>query len=220
MQAKSGLPGGRELLCINTEKVYDWVLNEATFDVTFRDIMLPEDGEEGLNCDDFDIEDVTCEVTPLGFDVLSRHNREFVFGRKEVTLQLVKIRKKFKVTFNFPTASGTKSVSREKSRTEHVILCAPDDTDIKVKVTDVDCMIVDFDCDTDYDTFDAVVNVRICQSIQSVFKVTLELEAEFCHPRDILPIPGTACPTPTIPPQCPVLFPDDDCDDDDGHGKE
>ena len=100
---KNGLPGGRELLCINTEKVYDWVLNEATFDVTFRDILLPEDGEDGLSCDDFDTEDVTCEVTSLGFEVLSRQNREFVFGRKEVTLQLVKIRKRFLVTFNFPT---------------------------------------------------------------------------------------------------------------------
>ena len=81
-------------------------------------------------------------------------------------------------------------------------------------------MIVDFDCDEDMDMFDAVVTVRICQSIQSVFPVTLELEAEFCQPRDILPIPTTACPTPAIPPQCPVLFPDDEDCDDDGHGKE
>ena len=65
MQAKSNLPGGRELLCINTEKVYDWVLNEAIFDVTFRDVLLPEDGEDVLTCDDFDPEDVTCEVIDL-----------------------------------------------------------------------------------------------------------------------------------------------------------
>jgi hypothetical protein len=209
MQAKN-LTGGSEVLCINTTKVYDWILNEATFDLTFVDEDLQGNGEDQITCEDI-TGPVTCEVTPGEVEVIDRENRDFVIGRREITLQLVTLRKHFTVTFFFPTAHGTQETSFDFSRCEQVILCAPEGTDIEVTFTDVDCFICSFECDEATDTFDAQITVRLCQSIQSTFPVTLEIEAEFCQPRDILPIPA-ACPTPSIPPQCPALFPDDDDD--------
>lgn len=69
MQAKS-LSGGQELLCINTTKVYDWIINEATFDIPVC-VEL-----EDTDCDEVDT--VSCEVDPLKAVVLSRQDREFI----------------------------------------------------------------------------------------------------------------------------------------------
>ncbi|WP_078434154.1 MULTISPECIES: hypothetical protein [Metabacillus] len=204
MQAKN-LTGGQELLCINTTKVYDWILNEATFDLTFTDETLPIVGEDPLTCDEI-TGPVTVEVTPGPVEVLNREDREFVIDGALVTLQLVTIRKNFTVTFFFPTATGTEVASFDFARCEQVVLCAPEGTDIEVTYSELDSFICSFECDFLTDTFDALVTVRTCQSIQSTFPVTLEIVADFCQPRDILPTP--ACPTPTMPPQCPVLFPD------------
>lgn len=209
MQAES-LTGGKELLCINTTKVFDWILNEATFDLTFVDEDLPIIGEEPLTCEEI-TGPVTCEVTPGPTEVISREDRDFVIDGKEVTLQLVTLRKNFTITFFFPTATGTEEASFDFSRCEQVVLCAPAGTDIVVSFTDVDCFICSFECDEEFDEFDAQVTVRLCQSIQSTFPVTLEIKADFCQPRDILPTP--TCPKPTMPPQCPTIFPDNGDDD-------
>ncbi|GEL78479.1 hypothetical protein [Tenuibacillus multivorans] len=200
--------GDQELLCINTEKVYDWIVNEATFDINIIDEDLPA----GLDCGDFDEDDVVCEVAPAAVDpieILEREDRTFVIDGEEITLQVVTIRKNFVVTVFFETATGVEEVDLDLARSEQVILCAPDETDIEVTYTDLDCFVVAFEC-TPADTavgatFDAVVSVRLCQSIQSTFPVTLELVADFCQPRDLLPFPP--CPAPTIPPQCPAIFP-------------
>ncbi|MFD2654531.1 hypothetical protein [Gracilibacillus thailandensis] len=213
------LTGGQELLCINTEKVYDWILNEATFDLNLPDLELPINPVTGdpLECDDIDLDTVTCEVAPAETDpivVLEREDQVFIVDDEEVTLQIVNIRKNFEVTVfvNLVPALGGTQVevgTAEFTRCEQVILCAPEGTDIDVSYTDLDCFVCTAACDagttTEADELDVTVTVRLCQSIQSTFDVTLELVAEFCQPRDILPFPP--CPAPTIPAQCPVVFP-------------
>ena len=102
MQAEN-LTGGQELLCINTEKVYDWILNEATFDLSLADLELPVNPATGaqLECDDIDIDTVTCAVAPTAVDpivILDRVDQQFVIDGAQVTLQLVNIRKNFEVT--------------------------------------------------------------------------------------------------------------------------
>lgn len=218
MQADN-LTGGQELLCINTEKVYDWLLNETNFDLSLTDLDLPVNPTTGdqLECDDIDLNAVTCTVAPAEVDpivVLGREDQEFVVDGAEVTLQLVNIRKNFEVTVFvdlIPALGGTtvEVGSADFTRCEQVILCAPEGTDIDVTYTDLDCFVCTATCDagttTEVDEIDVTVSVRLCQSIQSTFEVTLEIVADFCQPRDILPFPP--CPAPTIPPQCPVVFP-------------
>ncbi|PWU68229.1 MULTISPECIES: hypothetical protein [Gracilibacillus] len=218
MQAEN-LVGGQELLCINTEKVYDWILNEASFDLSLNDLDLPVNPVTGtqLECDDIDLDTVSCTVAPAEIDpivVLDRENQVFMLDGEEVTLQLVNIRKNFEVTIfvNLVAELGGAQVevgSADFTRCEQVILCAPTGTDINVTFTDLDCFVCTATCDpgttTEVDELDVTVTVRLCQSIQSTFPVTLELEAAFCEPRDILPFPP--CPAPTMPAQCPVVFP-------------
>ncbi|MGP4038674.1 hypothetical protein ACTWP4_02010 [Gracilibacillus sp. D59] len=213
------LTGGQELLCINTEKVFDWILNEATFDLSLNDLELPVNPVTGdqLECDDIDLDTVTCTVAPAEVDpieVLDREDQVFTVDGAEVTLQIVNLRKNFEVTIFVdlvPELGGaTVEVGTvEFTRCEQVILCAPEDTDIDVTFTDLDCFVCTAACDpgttTEVDELDVTVTVRLCQSIQSTFDVTLEIVADFCQPRDILTFPP--CPAPTIPPQCPVVFP-------------
>ncbi|UOQ45222.1 hypothetical protein MUN89_04540 [Halobacillus salinarum] len=222
MQANN-LYGGQELLCINTEKVYDWILNEASFDLTVGDLPLPigPTGEQ-LECADIDDTTTSCTVRPtdpaLGepdpIVILDRVDQEFVIDGAMVTLQLVNIRKNFVVTIfvNLVPELGGGLVevgTATFTRCEQVILCAPTGTDVDVTYTELDCFVCTATCmlnGTDIDTLDDItVTVRLCQSIQSTYDVTLEITADFCEPRDMLPIPP--CPAPTIPPQCPVIFP-------------
>ncbi|MBM7573690.1 hypothetical protein [Aquibacillus albus] len=229
MQADN-LSGGQELLCINTEKVYDWILNEATFDLSLNDLDLPVNPVTGdqLECDDIDLDTVSCTVAPTEMDpivVLDREDQEFMVDGETVTLQLVNIRKNFEVTIsvNLVPELGGNTVevgTAEFTRCEQVILCAPEGTDIDVTYTDLDCFVCTATCDagttTEVDELDVTVTVRLCQSIQSTFDVTLEIVADFCQPRDILPFPP--CPAPTIPPQCPVVFPNNNNGNDTGTG--
>lgn len=218
----SNLTGGQELLCINTEKVYDWIVNEATFDLTINDLPLPLNPVTGeqLECADIDLDTVTCEVEPAEVDpivILNRVDQQFVIDGAEVTLQLVNIRKNFEVTIFVDLVDTLGGATVEVgtvdfTRCEQVILCAPEGTDIDVTYTDFDCFVCQAICDTTTtdtpDELDVTLTVRLCQSIQSTFPVTIEVTADFCEPRDILPFP--ACPTPVMPPQCPVVFPTTD----------
>ncbi|MFC0561973.1 hypothetical protein [Halalkalibacter alkalisediminis] len=213
MQAKN-LKGGQELLCINTEKVYDWIINEATFDLTLDDVDLPVVNGVQLLCDDID--SVTCEVEPGDSEILNRVDREFVINGTQITLQTVTIQKTFEVTVFVVTTTGqtVEAGTFPFTRCEQVVLCAPEGTTVTVDYTDVDCFVCLFNCEdvTPGAVMELGITVRLCQSIQSTFPVTLELVADFCQPRDILDfIP--VCPTPAMPPQCPVLFPNNSDDD-------
>lgn len=210
---------GQELLCINTEKVYDWILNETSFDLNLDNLELPVNPVTGapLECEDIEQSSVTCSVSPAVIDpvvISGREDQIFVIDGEEVTLQFVTIRKSFDVTIYVslvPELGGaTVEVGTTSfERCEQVILCAPEGTEVNVSYTDLDCYVCSVNCETgtttEADELNVMVTVRLCQSIQSTYKVTLELEAYFCQPRDMLPFPS--CPTPPMPPQCPVIFP-------------
>lgn len=205
--------GGQEILCINTDKVYDWVINEATFDLNLVNIALPLDPTgTRYTCDDIDLDTVTCRVTPdpnNPFVIGNRVNENFIVDGEPVTLQRVGITKNFRVSIfvDLVPARGGGTVlvgSQAFSECEQVILCAPDDTEINVSYSDLDCFVCTANCVLSTLT-NINVSVRLCQSIQSTFPVTLEILADFCQPREELP--SIACPPPIVPPQCPVIFP-------------
>ena len=203
MQA-ANIEVANELLCINTNKVYDWVINEATFDLNLTDVDLPELDGVQLECDD--VESVSCEVEPTEYEVLNRTDRPFVIDGAQIILQQVVIQKTFDVTIFATTTTGTvvEIGTYPFTRSEQVVLCAPEGTTVTVDYSEVDCFVSMFNCvDT---TADLGITVRLCQSIQATFPVTIEVMADFCEPReDISPV--VSCPEPIRPPQCPVLFP-------------
>ncbi|WJE15696.1 hypothetical protein QRD89_18550 [Halobacillus sp. ACCC02827] len=89
---------------------------------------------------------------------------------------------------------------------ENIILCAPDGTDIVCEVTDFSCSPC-VSCNTEGFVQSIDIFFRICQNVQVVADVTVELTTRLCQPRQAFDVP--LCPrNAAIPPQCPVLFPD------------
>ena len=220
MQFKN-LNGGQELICINVDKVYDWIVKEKSFDITLTGTFtftptgsVPAGTIEGAT--------VTCEVNPdptTPIEILARDDRPFIIDGTQVTLQQLNIRKNFIITLIVTLADGTVLTNATPvegglnaglliSRCEQVTMCAPVGTDVEITYTDLDCFV----CTTgtlngtgDTITFSALtISVVSCQNIQSTFPVTVEYLAEFCEPRDELP---TECPPPMPPLQCPIVFP-------------
>ncbi|SET76973.1 hypothetical protein SAMN05216389_12636 [Oceanobacillus limi] len=218
MQEKP-LQGAQELLCMNAEKVYDWVILQQELNQTATAAalgVLPIDPCDptvsGLTTTCYLVDPVTGNQLPPNAEIPvtevgEREDREFVVNGSLVTLQRVSFIKTLNVVVEFSGIAGTTpfvvtSDAIEVEIPESVYLCAPDGTRLIVRVSDVDCS-VNVNCvGGALESVDIFLNV--CQSVQSVADVTLELVADFCQPRDIL---VEQCPTPTIPPQCPVVFP-------------
>ncbi|WP_028784812.1 hypothetical protein [Thalassobacillus devorans] len=218
MQANNSNGGQGELLCISTEKVYDWIVNEKEINETvtaeFQENFQPcnPSGQQ-------EIVNVTCEVTDVTItepDPTTRVDRTFMIDGSEVTLQEVTLEKTVTLTVTVtldPMGQGRDletqtSEEIELTRMERVILCAPEGTIVTGTSTqDTECMVTSFSCTgVQNNELSVSVSLIVCQSIVVTFPVILELTADFCEPRDVLPLP--VCPTPSIPPQCPVLFPD------------
>ncbi|GLC89516.1 hypothetical protein [Lysinibacillus piscis] len=200
----------QELICINVDKVYDWIVKELSFDIsptgpiTFPGVTLTTDLTGAM---------VTCRVVPATTNpivIMNRENRQFAIDGATVCLQHLNIQKNFILTIVVTLPNGTVFTSSEipVSRCEQVTLCAPKGTDVEILYTDLDCFV----CTTGTltagagtITFSALtITVAVCQSIQSTFPVTVEFLATFCEPRADLPF---SCPTNVRPQQCPVIFP-------------
>ncbi|MCG7335715.1 hypothetical protein MHZ95_10535 [Sporosarcina sp. ACRSM] len=216
---------GKELMCVNVNKVYDWIVKENNFDA------IPVAAGVGVSFPSIPATltnpIVTCSVVPSTgvspalppIQILNREDRQFCIDGKNICLQQLTIRKNFTVQLTITATEGTfvSPTLLPISRTEVVTLCAPDDTAVEVVYTELNCVIsstgaiavVGTGATATVTFTNLVVSVNTCQSIQSTFPVTLELFAEFCHPREDF---ITACPPPSHPPQCPQLFPDH------GHG--
>jgi len=206
----------RELICINVDKVYDWIVKELSFDFTpSSPIHFP-----GLDTESLEHATVECKVFPdphHPITILSRENRTFVIDGKSVCLQQLTIKKKFKYNLFITLRNGQvfKSEDLEVSRNEQVVLCAPKGTDVEVTYTDLDCFVSSTGMIThgnaphrDKISFsDLSVTVSVCQSIQSTFPVTVEFLAEFCEPRANLAL---TCQPSCRPKQCSFIFPHGD----------
>ncbi|GGA38359.1 hypothetical protein [Psychrobacillus lasiicapitis] len=233
MQAKN-LSGGQELICINVDKVYDWIVKERSFDFvlpTGNIVFTPTAGvPTGTAPTTLTGAVVTCEVTPDPVNpviIVDREDRPFVIDGTPVTLQQLNIRKNFVIRLCITLADGTVLTSAPSvvggtnaslliSRCEVVTMCAPEGTDVEITYTDLDCFICTPGVLTvgttatpgipagSINIAGLTLSIVTCQSIQSTFPVTVEFLAEFCEPREEL---ATECPAPIRPLQCPVIFP-------------
>ncbi len=200
----------RELICINVDKVFDWIVKEMSFDIsptgpiTFPGVT-PTTVLTGAT--------VTCRVIPAATNpivILNRENRQFSIDGSTVCLQHLNIQKNFILTIVVTLPTGTVFTSTEipVSRCEQVTLCAPKGTDVEILFTDLDCFVCTtgtLTAGTGTITFSALtITVSVCQSIQSTFPVTVEFLATFCEPRADLPF---SCPTAVRPKQCSLIFP-------------
>lgn len=209
-----------ELLCFNAEKVYDWVILQETVNqnVLVADLgVLPIDpcnpAVSNLSTRCYLIDPLTGNPLPQNAEIEvdeddDRQDRDFIIDGNQVTLQRVSFVKNLSLVVEFSGFEGTTpfleiSDPIEIEIPESVFLCAPEGTRLVVRISDVICN-VSVNCVIG--ALESVdVSLNICQSVQSVADVTLELEASFCEPRDLLVT--DECPSPVIPPQCPIVFP-------------
>lgn len=208
----------REEICINVDKVYDWVVKERTFDVspagpfTFPNLPAGVDMANAV---------VTCNVEPAASNpvmIQSRTDRTVFIDGENTRLQQLTIQKNFVLTLylHLPGEVTYASTSINLApQFEKVVLCAPEGTDVTVTYTDLDCLVSsagtpvqDATTPTQVTIPNLTLSVTTCQSIQSTYPVTVEFLAKFCEPRADL---ATACPPPSRPKQCFTVFPDDNC---------
>lgn len=208
-----------ELLCFNAEKVYDWVMLQVQFsqNVPVADLgTLPIDPGSGTVTN----MSVRCILTdsqgnPLPpnaqvpvEETADRQDRVFAIDGNQVTLQRVSFEKTLYVVLEFTGYDGTTPFVQmsdpiELTIPESVYLCAPEGTRLVVRISDLECSASINVATGAMESAD--LSLDICQSVQTVADVTLELVADFCEPRDNLIT--EECPNPIIPPQCPVVFP-------------
>ncbi|KYG91977.1 MULTISPECIES: hypothetical protein [Metasolibacillus] len=205
----------RELICINVDKVYDWIVKELTFELTPQGAVAFPTLPAGV---DLTHASIQCRVVPDPTNpvvILSRENRQFTLSGRSVKLQQLTVQKNFIVTIVVKTANNMmyESESFNISRCEQITLCAPKGTDVKVTYTDLDCFVCSTGAitpefptgGTPTITFTNLsVTVTVCQSIQSTFPVTVEFLAEYCEPRADFPI---SCSPAARPQKCGNVFP-------------
>ena len=201
---------GRELICMNVDKVYDWIVKEMSFDISPTGEIKFEGVTEQM---DLKGAEVKCKVVPAPDNpivILNRENRTFTIDGASVCLQQLNVQKNFIVTIIVCLPNGTVHTSHDipVSRCEQVTLCAPKGTDVEITYTDLDCFV----CTTGTLTAGLgkitcsalTISVAVCQSIQSTFPVTVEFLARYCEPRADLPF---SCPATSRPKHCSVIFP-------------
>jgi hypothetical protein len=127
---------------------------------------------------------------------------------KMVILQAVDVLKTGFVTVQFFNKKGEiiKVCTFPFSEVERFFLCAPEGTTVDCEITDFQCKVHAIPLfNKSAECIDIVIFIDICQSVQTVSEVKLEIEGEVCNPRSELE--GlTVCPESAFPPQCPFVF--------------
>jgi|SRR5690625_1637226 len=209
---------GPEILCINTDKVYDWVILQATINNTVlaNDLgALPVDPCDAAvsnlrtNCY---LVDAAGNPLPPNREIAvvetsDRQDRTFLVDGNQVILQKVSFQSTVNVVVEISGLNGTTPFVEQTQPMpieipESIFLCAPEGTDLVVRLSDIECNVALNCTGTALGSID--ISLNLCQSVQAVTNVTVELPAEFCEPREVF---TEQCSTPVIPTQCPVVFP-------------
>ncbi|WP_335872295.1 hypothetical protein [Bacillus sp. 2205SS5-2] len=208
---KNKSPNNQELLCIEAEKVYDWIIEESIFKTSINNVNF--DFGTGVSCDQ--IASVTCTITALEITEVpdSREDVQLIIDGEPITLQKILLKKviTYSPTLTLENGNTVTNAGFQFVAFEEVVLCAPEGTTINASETELNCIVTGYsfcqviDGGTEL-SLNFSVKFLICQSITATFPVILELKAGFCTPREPLAID---CPTPFVPAQCPSLFPVD-----------
>lgn len=207
-----------EILCINTDKVYDWVILQNNINNTFlaADLgALPVDpcdpAVSNLRTNCYLVDAAGNPLPPnreiAVIETSDRQDRTFLVDNKQVLLQKVSFQSTIYVVVEISGLNGTTPFIEQTQPIaieipESIFLCAPEGTDLIVRLSDIECNVVLNCAGTTLGNVD--ISLQLCQSVQAVTNVTVELPANFCEPREVF---TEQCSTPIIPAQCPVVFP-------------
>src|SRR5699024_4265445 len=210
----------QDTLCINTEKIYDWIVGDSTgsttIDVDDLPIALPADAtnvEANCTLTDEDGDPIPINTQIDIVEVTPREERQIDVDGELVTLERVRFRKTLYATLEVSgvdPATGTQFLITSDpvsfNFVETAFLCAPEGTAIVVSISDFSCLgVINRDVDDVIIDFD--LEIFVCQSIQAIAPVAVEVAADLCMPREEL---IDRCAGPVRPPQCDMVFPGHD----------
>lgn len=194
--------------CIRVTKIYDWVV------LTNRDrtnVSIPEECATQIEACRAEGNTVTATCSEVlnsrSCDLIGAVPADIggVPGAQIVTLAFnVNIRIQF--FCNGVALPGCNFVS-PVTFIEDVVLCFPEGTEINCQIFDVRCNVLLNRLAGNT----VVLDVVICPTVRVEAEVALEVEARFCGPREVIPVPPSGpdmeCEFPAFPPQCPTFFP-------------
>lgn len=193
--------------CIRVTKIYDWVV------LTNRDrtnVSIPEECATQIEACRAEGNTVTATCSEVlnsrSCDLIGAVPADIggVPGAQIVTLAFnVNIRVQF--FCNGVALPGCNFVA-PVTFIEDVVLCFPEGTEINCQIFDVRCNVLLNRLAGNT----VVLDVVICPTVRVEAEVALEVEARFCGPREVIPVPpgqDLECEFPDFPPQCPTFFP-------------
>lgn len=204
-------------ICINAEKVYDWIIEEGSGSTSVPAGSMPTAlpvGATNVTATCY-LSDASGAPMPLNTAVsvtenTPRTDKQFEVNGCTITLQEVNFTKTLYAVLQVecvePVAGNRVLLTSNPlpfTFLESVILCAPPGTYLVVRISGSSCTTM-IRRNTEGNITGFAVSISVCQSIQTVAPVTIEVPASMCQPREPL---HDKCGNPIMPPTCPVVFP-------------
>lgn len=196
--------------CIRVTKVYDWVV------LTNRDrsnVMIPNDILAQIEAcrEKGNVISATCSEVKgsRSCDLISTREAPQEFGPStQIVTMAFHVQIAIQFYCNKKPISGCRFIA-PVTFVDDVLLCFPEGTEINCNIFDVQTSVILNQMIGNT----VMVDVLMCKDIQVEAEVKLEVEAKFCGPREIIPIPADepVCTRPAFPLQCPAFFPPLNC---------
>ncbi|MED1562513.1 hypothetical protein AJ85_16660 [Alkalihalobacillus alcalophilus ATCC 27647 = CGMCC 1.3604] len=212
-------------ICINAEKVYDWVMRPVEVQpISITNADLAEltaglyDATEYDNFCQFLTANHPCYTTKCRVledtlytqEITQSHGRQKVEvtlpNGETVTLYRVKILAKGQMEIAVMDDDDCFTLNEpvEFFTIQTLYLCAPKGTCVEACIVEGECD-AEFVCTENFQQLD--ISVSLCLDVFVTDFVKIEVEAAYCHPRNELPINDVVCGTKKRPPNCDVIFP-------------
>lgn len=180
-------------------------LNENKFDCDIKELRCFLSDKDGNEIDPYAPHSIECKE--LLKDFPRQDIKVTLPNGKKVNLQKVTILKSGFITVHF--LNSKKIVCKECtfpfSEVETFLLCAPPGTEIKCDISDFECNVYQLPLPgKEKDCIKIQLSIQICQSIQVIGEVKVEIIGKICNPRvetDII----SNCPSHDQPEQCPLI---------------
>ncbi|WP_099364756.1 S-Ena type endospore appendage [Fredinandcohnia onubensis] len=178
---------------------------EEPCNVDIKDAICFLSDEKGNPLDPYEHESIKCEEQ---IDEYPRENVEITLQNgKKVTLQKITVLKSGFITVKFLNSKNKICMVCTFPFLEYETfhLCAPEGTTLKCEITDFECKVKILPhTKKDTNCIKVQIFIQICQSIQVIGEVKVEVSGVLCNPRE--EIKDTInCPPPAVPEVCPMV---------------
>lgn len=190
--------------CGELELNIHYTHEEESCNVDIKDAICFLSDENGNPLDPYDSESIKCEEQTEDYP---REDVKITLRNgKKVTLQKITVLKSGFITVKFLNSINKVCMVCTFPFMEYETfhLCAPEGTELNCEITDFECKVKILPQLKDSNCVKIQIFIQICQSIQVIGNVKVEIMGIFCNPREEIE-DITTCPPPEIPEDCPMV---------------